>query len=415
MRVLGVRAAAALLMVGVAMVGCNSGSSGGTLIGTILAPSFGSAPRADVSGQENVTTGKLGAGTTFTFSAIKGNNYNISVSTDKPSDVTVDIFSRSGSQLKGKSFTTNGGIGYVHEVETQHVLVLLRPTNPLNTDINITSLKVVGVGSFSQTTFSVNLVVAGDDFSGYGQFNDLKTAQDRAAFSKAIMAKMQALLGPSGIAVTWEGFTLQAAQIKPTQPFLLDDANRAVAKAGETVNAQGFADVDTSDLDRYGSFGFAASDPVATRANGLDVFLIHHFSTEGVVGLSPRPGTALKGNGAGTALCVGAFLKANNQFFGRSVDDIATVMTHEIGHFLGLMHTTTFDPNPNKPTRAIDDGLTDTPKSTNLDDKNGDGIVGIGDGCQDENNVMFWQAGLQTDLTPMQIRVIKTTLSAMEH
>lgn len=91
------------------------------------------------------------------------------------------------------------------------------------------------------------------------------------------------------------------------------------------------------------------------------------------------------------------------------------VLAHELGHFLGLLHTTTFDPSPSSPTRAIDDGLTDTPACTVLTDGNGDGIVGIGDGCQDEGNIMFYQAGAQTLFSPRQTEVMRTLLSIQEH
>src|SRR5204863_9967880 len=109
---------------------------------------------------------------------------------------------------------------------------------------------------------------------------------------------------------------------------------------------------------------------------------------------APRPGTVIKGNGPDSALCVGAFVQVGSQLIPRSVDDMAVVLTHEIGHFLGLLHTTTFSPSgtANSVKEAIDDGLTDTPAAGTTADTNVDGVVGVGDGCGDESFVMFYQS-----------------------
>jgi hypothetical protein len=270
---------------------------------------------------------------------------------------------------------------------------------------------------------SVNIFIVGDDFTGFNAFNDLKTVGDRGNLAASLLQKVNAKFAPAGITVTVNpnapAYSYPSATIKATQSTLVDASNRTICGAGETINSQGFSDIDVSDLDRWGSFGIPASDPNKLSANGLDIFIIHHFTTDGVVGLSPRPGTSLKGNGAGTALCVGAFLQVGNKIVGpRSVDDMAIVMTHEIGHFLGLLHTTTFSPTAaaGGVTEAIDDGLSDTPAAGKITDTNKDGIVGIGDGLADEGYVMFYQnIPSQTLFSTRQIAVMQNVLSSLEH
>src|SRR4051794_16703381 len=170
--------AALVVTFAVAAAGCGSAGGGNAILATVIAPSFKTAPSADTAGQTDIYTGKLGTGTSFTFAAIQNVTYNISVSSspDKE-DVIVDVFSKDGSELKAKTVTTNGGLGYFHDQPSQHVLVVVRPYNPANTTVNLTKLQLTGVGNFSQTSLAINLIVTGDDYAGFGAFNDLKTAQ----------------------------------------------------------------------------------------------------------------------------------------------------------------------------------------------------------------------------------------------
>jgi hypothetical protein len=414
--------ASLLTTFGLGVLGCGGSSGGNPIIAAVIAPSFKSAPQADTTGQTDVFLGDLGAGTTCSFAAIQGVTYNISVSSNPDrEDVIVDVFSKDGAQLKANTVTTNSGLNYVHTAASQHVLVVLRPFNPVNTDIEITKFQITGVGTFSQTALSINLIVAGDDYVGFGAFNDLATPQDRANFAAALVQRLQAIhnTNGTGIQFTFEGFTLTNAQIQSSQPALLDAQGRSICKTSEVVNSSGFANIDTLDLARWGTFGFPANDPTATRANGLDCFIVHHFSTDGIVGLSPRPGTLIRGNGADSALAVGAFVQLNGTTLTpRSVDDMAVVLTHEIGHFLGLLHTTTFSPSgaASAVKEAIDDGLADTPPAGTIADANSDGVVGIGDGCADQNNVMFYQSiATQSQLSPRQVSIMKTLLSSLAH
>jgi hypothetical protein len=412
----------------VAVVGCNSGGHGTGLFAAVLAPSFKTAPQADTTGQTDVFVGKLGTGTTTTFAAIQNVTYNISVSSSPDQEnVIVDVFDKDGNELKAKTVLTNGGLNYFHAAVSQHVLVVLRPYDPVNTGVNVTKFQITGVGNFSQTNLAINLIVTGDDYTGFGNFNDLKTAQDRANLAAALVQKVQALhtSNGTGIQLTFEGFSLTTAQIQATQSSLVDASGHTIAHTSEQVNTSGYSNIDTSDLDRFGTFGFPANDPTPTRANGLDCFVVHHFSTDGVVGLSPRPGTVIQGNGPGSALCIGAFLQQGGKVTGpRSVDNMAVVLTHEIGHFLGLLHTTTFSPSASLTgvTEAIDDGLTDTPAAGTLSTllanakTNGHTTIGVGDGCADESYIMFYQSiPTQSTFSPRQVSIMKTTLSSLAH
>lgn len=393
-------------------VACNGGGSGGS--GGITSLFIGSAARADLTGQTSAFTGNLDTGTTITFPAVKGATYLFQVqTTNSGDDVVFDVYSESGGHIRSKTVTAPGGWAYTHDGKSQHLLVFVRPWNPLDLGIDITSLTVTGTGAYPQDRFHVNFFAVGK-FTGYGFHNDLATTADQAAFTDAVMAKVQQLYAQTNITITYEGFYYSADQVRARDAGLIGSDDQAVCSAGESMTSTGFQKVATDGLNRYGAFGFAASDPVYARAHAIDVFFVNHFTNDGTVGLSPRPGQ-MTGNGEDTALVCAGFLQHQGTLFPRTPDQVATVLAHELGHFLGLLHTTTFDPSPSSPTRAIDDGLTDTPACTVLTDGNGDGIVGIGDGCQDEGNIMFYQAGAQTLFSPRQTEVMRTLLSIQEH
>jgi hypothetical protein len=423
---------AGLLALGAALLAAAAGCSGGgngsasTFLGELLAPTFKSSPEADLSGQQSVFQGTLEHGTIFTFPAIQNVTYVVNVNEPGGEDLVLDVFSRDGSELKSKTFTQN--VGYFHAAVSQHVLCILRPSSVFDTTVQINSVTVTGLGNYSQKKLQINIILAGDDFSGFGNFNDLAAAQDRQNLAATLAQRVQALhdANSTGITVGFEGFSLTTAQVKATHPELVDSNGHTICHTQpEQVNSQGFSDIDTSDLDKWGDFGFPSNAPDTNAANGLDCFIIHHFANDGTVGLSPRPGNALAGNGPGSALCVGAFLQVNGQVSGpRSVDDMGVVLTHEIGHFLGLLHTTTFSPNANENqvSAIIDDGLSDSPAAGDLATlkanatANGHTAIGIGDGCADEPYIMFYQGTpSQQTFSPRQVSIMKTTLSAMAH
>lgn len=402
---------AAVLGSGVLMASCKNSNG---LVASAINASLSSAYRADISGQEDVYVGDIGNGVAFTFPAVRGVSYTIDwLATHSSEEVVFDVWGDDGSWLKSKVRKSGEIYVYGHQGKSQHMLVTMRPRNPTNT-VTVVKLRVTANGSYAKDRVHLNFIVAGD-FTGYPYNNALATPADQGAFIDAVMLNVQALYASeAGISVTYERFAYTSDQVRSRNPALINASNQAVSAANETVASTGFEIVDQTGLDAWGALGFQVTDPDYNRAHGINVYLINHFTRDGTVGLSPRPGMIV-GAGAETALAVGAFLQSNGSLSPRSPEQIATVLTHEIGHFLGLLHTTTFAPSFTAPTEAIDDGLSDTPRCTVLTDNNHDGMVGLGDGCEDEANLMFYQAGSQVDFTPKQGAVMQTMLSTQEH
>tara|TARA_B100000965_G_scaffold365421_2_gene349888 strand:- start:113 stop:1366 length:1254 start_codon:yes stop_codon:yes gene_type:complete len=397
------------------LVAC-SGGSGGNSFGTAIAASLKDSTRADLSGQDSVFTGTLGSGTSFTFPAVKGQSYFIHLeTTDADDQVVFEFGGENGEGLKSKTLDHGETYQYDHTAKSMHVIVIMRPRNPFDTDIGISKVTVVGTGNFADDKVHVNFIVAGKH-TGLGVNGDLVTTGDRAAFTDALMQKVQTHFAQTGISISYEGFSYTADQVKSANASLIGPDDQATCAAGESAGGSGFEVVERAGLDAWGELGFAETDPNFDRGHGINVFLIHHFTNDGTVGLSPRPGY-LVGKGADTALCVASFLQQGSTLIPRTVDDMALVTAHEIGHFLGLLHTTTFTPDPLNPTEAIDDGVKDTPKCDVTQDFNGDGRVGVGDGCPDETNIMFYQSntGTQNIFTPDQSAIMRQLLSLQEH
>ena len=152
-----------------------------------------SAETADLSGQRNMFNGTLGSGTIYTYPAVEGQTYDIEIAmVDNGDEVTFDVWGESGSLLEVKSRKNGEVFHYQHTAESQHVLVVVRPREPWNTDIGVTSLTFQGLGPHPQDRVHVNFIIAGK-FTGLGVHNDLVDAADQGAFTDAVMARVNAI------------------------------------------------------------------------------------------------------------------------------------------------------------------------------------------------------------------------------
>jgi hypothetical protein len=185
--------------------------------------------------------------------------------------------------------------------------------------------------------------------------------------------------------------------------LVLDELTALGANNGFTMNIEPFTVVTGSRFEMVpGSFRDALTSEMVGMGDPTQVnlFFVESFSGAGgssLLGLaggipgpmglvSPRNGVLINASAffAPTAL----------SFWSKATAEIAF---HEMGHYLGLYHTT-------EQRFGNFDVLSDTPECA---DTNGDSIAGI-DECMDGSNLMFWNSDfvMPKMLSPQQRRVL---------
>lgn len=172
------------------------------------------------------------------------------------------------------------------------------------------------------------------------------------------------------------------------------------------TDAQKFTIIDSGSgegVDEHGELlRLSAGLPASNK--GLNFFFVQGFTGWGLLGRAGGiPGPAMQGTSdSGVVVSLSEFYDYPANL---AVPFTARTMLHEMGHQLGLSHTT--EQQASADIGWIHDPIADTPACEN--DSNGDGIVDTGE-CigSGHNNVMFWEAhaGSFNTLTPGQKYVI---------
>lgn len=224
--------------------------------------------------------------------------------------------------------------------------------------------------------------------------------------------------GATGIQTTIRTGAPPTSSMLDVQPYLtgstyseeeiqngLDTMKTIFTNAGLQVNLRSIIRVSEAQY-RFVSASFSNLTTAQLVSQGesdvINIFFVEDFLGEDrdILGVAPAiPGSlGLVGNLNGVLINIGIHVSGtlNSQLLGETT-------AHEMGHFLGLFHTTERSGNEFDP-------LSDTPEcpaSQNTDD---DGVVLVEECLEfDANNLMFWTAGSgvkQTTLSPGQIHVL---------
>lgn len=175
---------------------------------------------------------------------------------------------------------------------------------------------------------------------------------------------------------------------------VLDEVARIYGQVGVEVGQHRFYDVSADDAARFGVLRSETEVPELLKRSvrpgddlasvlSVNVFFVGEFAMRGTIGISyglPGPAGLHGTHGSGVVFTA--------EYMGRSIEDAlgdstngnkytALLLAHEVGHWLGLFHTT-------EQGGQMHDPLTDTPQCNNPN---------RADDCPDWGNLMFPFAG----------------------
>jgi hypothetical protein len=168
---------------------------------------------------------------------------------------------------------------------------------------------------------------------------------------------------------------------------------------GIAANKYTYVDVsdDGYEVDEHAEL-VALSESLPSSNRGINFFFVQGFNGYSLLGKAGGiPGPPLLHGSYHSGVVVSM---TDYYWYGanKAAAKVSETMAHELGHQLGLYHTTESD-------GSYHDPLSDTPQCT--DDWNEDGYVDAWE-CEDAggDNLMFWSAGLSSTLTDDQRYVI---------
>lgn len=328
----------------------------------------------------------------YGWPGVAGTTYRVSLDT-QPTGQQVDLVLRETDD-RGE---TELNVLYTRRVRTPFTVDLtatmdsylyLVVSDPNGANLTLRDLRVKPTKQLDSTSFTVAFHLAGDSFAGYGAFNDLATSADATAFCTDIVKRVNALYAQTGIQIdlSRSGFDrISTAAVAAGVPGLVE-------------NGRTFLATQTSPAREWGAFGLPATDPSYGKA--LDIFLMHDGSTRdgSVLGMCEcfvPTGGLFKGKGNGSFVAAPLFPTKGKP---TPVDELASTIAHEIGHFLSLPHPTEED------FVTVDD-LVDTPVAARADSFRADS----------SNLMCAIAAPGQTVLTPDQINAMRGFLAIREH
>jgi len=353
----------------------------------------------------------------YQFHAVSGVSYDISVDT-APSSMQIEfgvteIGAQGQRNLVAPGLITTPFNATVTASQDGTILVLAFDPFQANVDVSVAAMPTAQ--PFDTTGFDVVFHLVGDSFFGLiGQqpvaneprYGGLTTAVEAQAFLADLTAATNSVLQPTGVQLRSIGLVrLSNTEAEQAHPALFDELN-GVTRAP--------APADQGPRDAVGALGVPASDPQFGKA--LDVFLFHSPSldskaTSGLCDcqfmMSPLLGGVFVGAGNNHSLTMRLFAASNGNFEAAPISSLANTLAHEMGHFLGLHHTT------NAGTPFSPDGFADTPQALDL---NNNGEIDAPDSLPDSNYVMFPFSDPAKSLwSTQQANAIRGYLAIREH